>query len=97
MQICDLPHSVSDNRIPWGAKLRTPSGSTSHTFGRPIKGRPAILVRDGNYKPITCVEITFSEHDLEEEMRLEAKTDDLSEIKIARVERSDDISFIKQR
>jgi len=39
----------------------------------------------------------ISEHELEEDMRLETKTDELSKIKIARVERSDDISFIKQR
>ena len=37
----------------------------------------------------------ISEHDLEEDMRLEAKTEDLSRIKVARVERSGDISFIK--
>jgi uncharacterized membrane protein YcaP (DUF421 family) len=39
----------------------------------------------------------ISEHDLQEDMRLEAKTDDLSKIKIARVERSGEISFIKQQ
>jgi hypothetical protein len=39
----------------------------------------------------------ISEHELEEDMWLEAKTDDLSKIKIARVDRSDDISFVKQR
>jgi uncharacterized membrane protein YcaP (DUF421 family) len=37
----------------------------------------------------------ISEHDLEEDMRLDAKTEDLSKIKVARVERSGDISFIK--
>jgi uncharacterized membrane protein YcaP (DUF421 family) len=37
----------------------------------------------------------ISEHDLQEDMRLEAKTENLSTIKIARVERSGDISFIK--
>ena len=36
-----------------------------------------------------------SEHDLEEDMRLDASTEDLSKIKVARVERSGDISFIK--
>jgi uncharacterized membrane protein YcaP (DUF421 family) len=37
----------------------------------------------------------ISEHDLEEDMRLDAETEDLSKIKVARVERSGDISFIK--
>jgi len=37
----------------------------------------------------------ISEHDLEEDMRLDAKTEDLSKIEVARLERSGDISFIK--
>ena len=36
-----------------------------------------------------------SEHDLEEDMRLDAATEDVSKIKVARLERSGDISFIK--
>ncbi|MBO0696645.1 MAG: hypothetical protein J2P56_11180 [Verrucomicrobia bacterium] len=37
----------------------------------------------------------ISEHDLQEDLRLDAATEDLSNIKIARLERSGDISFIK--
>ena len=37
----------------------------------------------------------ISRHDLGEDMRLEAKTEDLSKIQVARLERSGDISFIK--
>ena len=37
----------------------------------------------------------ISKHDLEEDMRLDAKTEDLSKIQVARLERSGDISFIK--
>ena len=37
-----------------------------------------------------------SMHDLEEDMRLHAHIDDLSKIRLARVERSGDISFIKK-
>jgi uncharacterized membrane protein YcaP (DUF421 family) len=37
-----------------------------------------------------------SPHDLEEDLRLNAKTEDISKIRIARVERSGDISFIKR-
>ena len=36
-----------------------------------------------------------SQHDLEEDVRLEAKIEDLSKIRVARLERSGDISFIK--
>jgi uncharacterized membrane protein YcaP (DUF421 family) len=37
----------------------------------------------------------ISKHDLEEDMRLDAQIEDISKIKVARVERSGDISFIK--
>ena len=37
----------------------------------------------------------ISKHDLEEDMGLDAKTDDLSKIRVAWLERSGDISFIK--
>jgi len=35
-------------------------------------------------------------HDLDEDMRLNAHTDDLSNIQVGRIERSGDISFIKK-
>ena len=38
-----------------------------------------------------------SQHDLEEDLRLDAKTGDLSTIQLARLERSGDISFIKKK
>jgi uncharacterized membrane protein YcaP (DUF421 family) len=37
----------------------------------------------------------ISKHDLEEDLRLKAEPEDISKIRIARVERSGDISFIK--
>jgi uncharacterized membrane protein YcaP (DUF421 family) len=37
---------------------------------------------------------SVSEHDIEEDMRLSAKTEELTEIKTARLERSGDLSFI---
>jgi uncharacterized membrane protein YcaP (DUF421 family) len=37
-----------------------------------------------------------STHDLDEDMRLSVHTDDLANIRLARVERSGDISFIKK-
>jgi uncharacterized membrane protein YcaP (DUF421 family) len=67
----------------------------SHAFGILIKGRPVVLVENGklNHKNMGLNHI--SKHDLEEDLRLEAQTEDLSKIKVARVERSGDISFIK--
>ncbi|MGC2626388.1 MAG: hypothetical protein WA269_06080 [Candidatus Udaeobacter sp.] len=38
----------------------------------------------------------ISTHDLDEDMRLSVDTDDVSRIRLVRVERSGDISFIKK-
>jgi uncharacterized membrane protein YcaP (DUF421 family) len=67
----------------------------SHAFGILLKGKPAVLVQNGRLERKNMLWNHISEHDLQEDMRLEAKTEDLSKIKTARVERSGDISFIK--
>jgi uncharacterized membrane protein YcaP (DUF421 family) len=67
----------------------------SHAFGKIIKGRPAIVVQNGGLARKMMHRNLISEHDLEEDLRLSAKTEDLSQIRIARLERSGDISFIK--
>jgi uncharacterized membrane protein YcaP (DUF421 family) len=67
----------------------------SHGFGILVKGKPAILAQNGRLQRKNMLWNHISEHDLEEDMRLEAKTEDLSQIKVARLERSGDISFIK--
>ena len=67
----------------------------SHGFGILIKGKPAVLVQNGRLQRKNMRLNQISEHDLEEDLRLDAATEDLSKIKIARIERSGDISFIK--
>ena len=67
----------------------------SHAFGIVLKGKPAVLVQNGRLQHKNMLWNHISEHDLQEDMRLEAKTEDLSQIKVARIERSGDISFIK--
>ena len=67
----------------------------SHTFGILVKGKPVLLVQDGKMARKNMLWEHISKHDLEEDMRLEAKTEDLSKIHVARLERSGDISFIK--
>ena len=67
----------------------------SHGFGRLIKGEAQVIVRNGKLDRENMRRNHISEHDLEEDMRLSAKIEDLSKIKVARVERSGDISFIK--
>jgi len=66
----------------------------SHAFGILLKGKPVVLVQNGRLQRKNMFWNHISKHDLEEDMRLEAKTDDLSKIQVARLERSGDISFI---
>jgi uncharacterized membrane protein YcaP (DUF421 family) len=67
----------------------------SHGFGILLKGKAVVLVENGKLQRERMRVNHISEHDLEEDMRLDAGTEDLSKIKVARVERSGDISFIK--
>ncbi len=67
----------------------------SHAFGILVKGRPVMLMQDGRLQRENMLWEHVTQHDLEEDMRLEAETDDLSTIQVARLERSGDISFIK--
>jgi uncharacterized membrane protein YcaP (DUF421 family) len=68
----------------------------SHGFGILVKGRPDTIVRDGQCDFEMMRRNHVSTHDLEEDLRLHGHIDDLSRIRLARVERSGDISFIKK-
>jgi uncharacterized membrane protein YcaP (DUF421 family) len=68
----------------------------SHAFGILVKGRPDVIVRDGECDSGMMRRNHVSVHDLDEDMRLNAHGDDLSTIRVARVEHSGDISFIKK-
>jgi uncharacterized membrane protein YcaP (DUF421 family) len=67
----------------------------SHAFGKLIKGRDVTLVRNGQIDWQAMKGSLVSKHDFEEDLRLDAKTEDVSKIRAARLERSGDISFIK--
>jgi uncharacterized membrane protein YcaP (DUF421 family) len=66
-----------------------------HSFGVLIKGRPEVIVQNGDINWKTMYANHISKHDLEEDLRLSAETEELEKIRVARVERSGDISFIK--
>jgi uncharacterized membrane protein YcaP (DUF421 family) len=67
-----------------------------HWLGILMKSQPEVIVLNGERQREVMRRNHISDHDLEEDLRLEAKTEDLSEVRIARVERSGDISFIKK-
>ena len=66
----------------------------SHWFGIIIKGRPERIVEDGDLVIGAMKRNHISKHDLEEDLRLSAHVERINNIKVARVERSGDISFI---
>ena len=68
----------------------------SHGFGILVKGKADVIVCDGECDFPVMRRNHVSTHDLDEDMRLSAHTDDLSSIRVARVERSGDISFIQK-
>jgi len=67
----------------------------SHLFGILIKGCPIVIIQNGQLNRHAMRQNLISDHDLEEDLRLDAETQDISKIKIARLERSGDLSFIK--
>jgi uncharacterized membrane protein YcaP (DUF421 family) len=71
-------------------------GYHSHSFGILIKGRPEIIVENGDLILSTMRRNHISKHDLDEDMHLRAHTDDLSQVRLGRIERSGDVSFIKK-
>ena len=68
----------------------------SHAFGVLIKGRPELIIDNGDLILQTMRRNHISEHDVEEDMRLDAQTEGLNNIRRGYVERSGDISFIKK-
>ena len=66
----------------------------SHGFGVLIKGRPELIIDDGDLILQTMRRNHISQHDVEEDMRLEARTKNLKDIHKGYVERSGDISFL---
>jgi uncharacterized membrane protein YcaP (DUF421 family) len=68
----------------------------SHWFGCLIKGRPELIIDDGDFVLNTMHRNHISTHDVEEDMRLSLRSDDVSKVKKGRVERSGDISFIEK-
>lgn len=69
----------------------------SHAFGKLLKGQPVTLARDGKIERDEMQRSLVSDHDFLEDLRLSGKTEDVSTIALARLERSGDISFIKKK
>jgi uncharacterized membrane protein YcaP (DUF421 family) len=67
-----------------------------HGFGRWLKGVPYVLVENGKMHRDVMFKHHVSEHDLEEDVRLSGGVEDISRVKTATLERSGEISVLKQ-
>jgi uncharacterized membrane protein YcaP (DUF421 family) len=67
-----------------------------HKFGILVKGTSDQVVRDGQIIEAGMRRNDLSEHDLQEDMRLNAQVDELSEIKVAYAERNGQISVVRK-
>ena len=47
-----------------------------------MKGKPYVLVKDGGYHHSVMRKKSVSQHDIEEDMRLSAKVEDIGEIQV---------------
>ena len=68
----------------------------SHWFGVLIKGTPELIIEDGDLILSAMRRNHVSKHDLEEDLRLEVRTEEIKDVRHAYVERSGDISFIEK-
>lgn len=63
-----------------------------HSIGCWVKGSAEALVVDGEIKRDAMTRHCISEHDLKEDLRLNAATSDVSRVKVALIERNGEIS-----
>jgi uncharacterized membrane protein YcaP (DUF421 family) len=68
----------------------------SYTFGCLIKGQAEAIIDDGDLIFGAMRRNHISRHEVEEDLRLAAKTENLKDIRVGYVERSGDISFIEK-
>ena len=65
-------------------------------FGNWIKGKPSILIKDGQLQQDALKENSITRHDLEEAIRKSGCEGDINKIETAYLERSGDISIIQK-
>lgn len=63
-------------------------------FGPAIKGNPILLIKDGEIQEAGMRRAGLSRHDLEQGLRLQARHDDPSKVKLAFMERNGNISVL---
>lgn len=67
-----------------------------HGFGKWVKGHAQVVVRDGQVDERVLARHHLSEHDLLEDLRSNGSTTDMSQVHLATLERSGDISVLRR-
>jgi uncharacterized membrane protein YcaP (DUF421 family) len=65
-------------------------------FGAKVKGERILLYRDGMFMKENMNRVNITEHDILEDLRLEAQLDSLEKIEEVYMERTGEISFVKK-
>jgi uncharacterized membrane protein YcaP (DUF421 family) len=65
-------------------------------FGARVKGEKILLYRDGSFMKKNMAKTNITENDILEDLRLVAQADSLNAIKEVYMERTGEISFVKQ-
>ncbi|MFL5739017.1 MAG: DUF421 domain-containing protein [Flavisolibacter sp.] len=68
----------------------------SQWFGEKAKGKPITLYKDKNFLKENMDMTNLSEHDIQEELRLQCQTNSLEKIREIKMERTGQVSFIKE-
>lgn len=68
----------------------------SHGFSQLVKGRPRTLVRDGKLDRAGMARSNITEHDLEENLRINGGVAGAEDVAEARIERNGSISVVKR-
>src|SRR6059058_4400886 len=66
----------------------------SQWFGEKAKGKPITLYKDKNFLKENMDMTNLSEHDIQEELRLQCQTNSLDKIREIKMERTGQVSFI---
>jgi uncharacterized membrane protein YcaP (DUF421 family) len=69
----------------------------SDHFGNWVKGHERVILKDGELLRDAMRKSSLSNQDVMQSLRLNANTEDVSKIKIARIERNGDISIIMKK
>ena len=69
----------------------------NHKIGRVIKGKPIVLYRNGEFDRKNMDKVNITQHDIQEQLRVELNTDSLDEVEAIYFERIGKVSFVKKK